>query len=366
MDCKHFASYCFAFSDGRAEHFQRCTLQCARTCYQDVSFVVSPCLELDCTFVFQLRWLTRRPVSKSHQLQCAFESTVVSAVPAEVVDAKTSLEGSPVEFLFMFFIGTSKVLHRAVDITRSSSLPTSTWTCLWGYGRHWSCHCNATATHIALVRTPHATFTGTSTYDQKSWSGHTRCDLAPLTTSFGTVGQWERQHLAMAGSRHHHSPRNATAHRAARANYHVPLWRSGLAVPASCWSTRIPEGFRRMSTCAAVFPAYRRSRLFAVVFVRAFQRDCALRGFCSSSIARATTILVRAACKIPTISSALLGEIMVFFHGVLSVISLWLETIFSLFPCCLPLRAVRLWYLLRAFSQAQRFWRCRKIFAGGI
>ena len=27
----------------------------------------------------------------------------------------------------------------------------------------------------------------------------------------------------MAGSRHHHSPRNATAHRAARANYHVPL-----------------------------------------------------------------------------------------------------------------------------------------------
>ena len=30
----------------------------------------------------------------------------------------------------------------------------------------------------------------------------------------------ERQHLAMAGSRHHHSPRNATAHRAARANSH--------------------------------------------------------------------------------------------------------------------------------------------------
>ena len=33
---------------------------------------------------------------------------------------------------------------------------------------------------------------------------------------------------------------------------------------------------------------------------------------------------------------------MVFFHGVLSVFSLWLETILSLFPCCLPLRAVRL------------------------
>ena len=27
-----------------------------------------------------------------------------------------------------------------------------------------------------------------------------RCDLAPLTTSFGTVGQWERQHLAMAAT----------------------------------------------------------------------------------------------------------------------------------------------------------------------
>ena len=32
----------------------------------------------------------------------------------------------------------------------------------------------------------------------------------------------ERQHLAMAGSRHLHSPRYATAHCAARANYHVP------------------------------------------------------------------------------------------------------------------------------------------------
>ena len=46
----------------------------------------------------------------------------------------------------------------------------------------------------------HATFTGTSTYAQKSWCGHPRCDLAPLTTSFGTVGQWERQHLAMAAT----------------------------------------------------------------------------------------------------------------------------------------------------------------------
>ena len=68
----------------------------------------------------------------------------------------------------------------------------------------------ATATqqppHIALVRTQHAPVTGTSAYARKSWGGHLRCDLAPLTTSFRTVGQWERQHLAMAGSRHLHSP----------------------------------------------------------------------------------------------------------------------------------------------------------------
>ena len=30
--------------------------------------------------------------------------------------------------------------------------------------------------------------------------GTLRCDPAPLTTSFGTVGQWERQHLAMAAT----------------------------------------------------------------------------------------------------------------------------------------------------------------------
>ena len=86
----------------------------------------------------------------------------------------------------------------------------------------WSCHCNATATNIAPVRTQHAPVTGTSTYARKSWGGHPRCDLAPQSTSFGTVALRERQHLAMAGSRHNYSPRNATAHRAARANYHVP------------------------------------------------------------------------------------------------------------------------------------------------
>ena len=96
----------------------------------------------------------------------SLESTEVSAVPAEVVDAKSSVEGSPVaahiftslagimdqmtvsgimmlgssralwRHTYFYFIATSKVLHCAVDITRSSSLPTSTWTCPWGYGRH--------------------------------------------------------------------------------------------------------------------------------------------------------------------------------------------------------------------------------------
>ena len=46
----------------------------------------------------------------------------------------------------------------------------------------------------------HAPNTGTTTYAQKSWGGHPRCDLAPLTTSFGIVGQWERQHLAMTAT----------------------------------------------------------------------------------------------------------------------------------------------------------------------
>ena len=72
------------------------------------------------------------------------------------------------------------------------------------FWRTWApgCHSNAT-----VHRHPHLNaralcsllpLTGTPTYAQKSWGGHPRCDLAPLTTSFGTVGQWERQHLAMA------------------------------------------------------------------------------------------------------------------------------------------------------------------------
>ena len=147
------------------------------------------------------------------------ESTEVSAVPAEVVDAKTSVEGSPVaahifisqagpmdqltvsgimmlgssralwRHTYFYFIATSNVLHHAVHITRSTRLVIATATQQW--------------THIAPVSTQHAPVTGTSTYARKSWGGHPQCDLAPLTTSHsGPVGQWERQHLAHGCYRH--------------------------------------------------------------------------------------------------------------------------------------------------------------------
>ena len=56
---------------------------------------------------------------------------------------------------------------------------------------------------------------------------------------------------------------------------------------------------------------------------------------------------------------------MVFFHGPLGHFSLARDD-YNFFPCCLPPRAVRPWYFLRTFPHAQRFWRCRKIIAGGI
>ena len=100
--------------------------------------------------------------------------------------------------------------------------------------------------------------TGTPTYAQKSWGGHTRCDLAPQSTSFGTVALQERQHLAMAGSRHLHDPLHATAHCAARAIYHVPHCCSVLAEVSAAdngnsYSVRL--GTRGVDT-KAVFPGY--------------------------------------------------------------------------------------------------------------
>ena len=78
------------------------------------------------------------------------------------------------------------------------------------------CHSNATF-HRHPHRNAHAScsmlpLTSTPTYALKSWRGHPRCDVAPQSTSFGTVALRERQHLAMAGSRHLHFPLNATAH----------------------------------------------------------------------------------------------------------------------------------------------------------
>ena len=73
---KHVASYGLAFFDERAEHFQRCSFQCARTCCQDV--------------------------------------TDVSVFPAEVVDAKTSLEESPV-LLIYFVLELSNLLLDSGD-----------------------------------------------------------------------------------------------------------------------------------------------------------------------------------------------------------------------------------------------------------
>ena len=53
--------------------------------------------------------------------------------------------------------------------------------------------------HCTCV-TQRAPNTGTSTYARKSWGGLPRCDLAPQSTSFGTVALRERQHLAMTAT----------------------------------------------------------------------------------------------------------------------------------------------------------------------
>ena len=122
--------------------------------------------------------------------------------------------------------------RRIKSVLGQFTLPSTT------FHRHPHCTC-------VTQRAPN---TGTSTYARKSWGGHPRCDLAPLTTSFGTVGQWERQHLAMtatcpegeawAASRNWnhgthflwdpraaptflHLPRNATAHSTVRSTFQV-------------------------------------------------------------------------------------------------------------------------------------------------
>ena len=86
VDCKHFANHSF-------RTFSKMFLA---VCQDVFSFVVSPCPELDCKFVFPAEVVDAKTSLESHLLQCTFKSTEVSAVPAEVVDAKTSVEGSPV------------------------------------------------------------------------------------------------------------------------------------------------------------------------------------------------------------------------------------------------------------------------------
>ena len=114
-----------------------------------------------------------------------------------------------------------KMSHVA-DVRGLSLVAVPVWLCVH-VGSLWqvralptwgpSCHSNAT-----VHRHPHLharalcsllPLTGTPTYAQKSRGGHPSCDLAPLTTSFGTVGQWERRHLAMAGSKTLHQPHHA-------------------------------------------------------------------------------------------------------------------------------------------------------------
>ena len=85
-----------------------------------------------------------------------------------------------------------------LDVKVAVRYQTSTHTTRWfpihrqPFHRHPHLHAHALCSMSPL--------TGTSTYARKSWGGHSRCDLAPLTTSFRTVGQWERQHLAMAAT----------------------------------------------------------------------------------------------------------------------------------------------------------------------
>ena len=43
---------------------------------------------------------------------------------------------------------------------------------------------------------------------QKPWGGPPSCDPAPLTTSFGSVGQWERRHRAMVERKKGRRPKN--------------------------------------------------------------------------------------------------------------------------------------------------------------
>ena len=121
------------------------------------------------------------------------------------------------------------VLQRCLSVGHGVRVPasdrpapsSSTWTCRSGIWATWfvllplqrKSHPHYMHEHVRSIHSqsyPPA---------QKSRGGHPSCDPAQLTTSSGTVGQWEHRHRAMAGSRHLHYPRNGIAHFVARINY---------------------------------------------------------------------------------------------------------------------------------------------------
>ena len=139
--------------------------------------------------------------------------------------------------------------------------PTMSTSFQWSSMRKWrSCSAPDVDAHDALVSNPLSTFhrhphllahalccmlhsQEHSQYAQKSWGGHPRCDLAPQSTSFETVALRERQHLAMAGSRHLHFPRNAKADYAARSTVHQ-RW---------SWYGSQARGYRPVTAYAVVY-----------------------------------------------------------------------------------------------------------------
>ena len=80
--------------------------------------------------------------------------------------------------------GDGRVRVQVESVLGQFTLPSTT------FHRHPHCTC-------VTQRAPN---TGTSTYARKSWGGLPRCDLAPQSTSFGTVALRERQHLAMTAT----------------------------------------------------------------------------------------------------------------------------------------------------------------------
>ena len=80
--------------------------------------------------------------------------------------------------------GDGRVRVQVESVLGRFTLPSTT------FHRHPHCTC-------VTQRAPN---TGTSTYARKSWGGLPWCDLAPQSTSFGTVALRERQHLAMTAT----------------------------------------------------------------------------------------------------------------------------------------------------------------------